>query len=113
MRRPPIPIPGTNVEWVGTIGAGPLLGVKRKLAYAPRQRGLSSVHDPGCSLSRNHVSCGWPDLNVESEIADAIGELGCGAAWIAVGEMIGAEILVASAISQHVKMFIAARRVNT
>ena len=25
---------GTNVEWVGTIGAGPLLAVKRKLAYA-------------------------------------------------------------------------------
>jgi hypothetical protein len=37
---------GTNVEWVGTIGAGPLLGVKRKLAYAPRQRGFSSVLDP-------------------------------------------------------------------
>ena len=36
----------TNVEWVGTIGAGPLLEVKRKLAYAPRQRGFSSVPDP-------------------------------------------------------------------
>ena len=23
-------VAGTNVEWVGTIGAGPLLGVKRK-----------------------------------------------------------------------------------
>ena len=37
---------GTNVEWVRTIGTGLLLGVKRKLAYAPRQRGFSSVPDP-------------------------------------------------------------------
>ena len=37
---------GINVEWVGTIGAGPFLGVKRKLAYAPRQRGFSTVLDP-------------------------------------------------------------------
>jgi hypothetical protein len=41
------------------------------------------------------VSCGWPDLNVEPEIADAVGELGCGAGWVAACEMIGAKILVA------------------
>ena len=40
------PALGTNVEWVGTIGAGPLLGVKRKHAYAPRQSGFSSALDP-------------------------------------------------------------------
>jgi hypothetical protein len=41
---------GTNVEWVGTVGASPLLWVKRKLAYAPRQRGFSSVLDPKLPL---------------------------------------------------------------
>ena len=53
-------------------------------------------------LSRNHVSCGWPEPNLKSEIADAIRDFVCGAAWITVGEMIGPEVLVASAISQHV-----------
>jgi hypothetical protein len=48
------------------------------------------------------MSCGWPDLNVETEIADAIDELGCGAEWVTAGEMIGAEVLIASAVSQHV-----------
>ena len=48
------------------------------------------------------MSCGWPDLNVESEMADAISELGCNAAWIAADEMIGAEVLVAGAVGQHV-----------
>jgi hypothetical protein len=37
------------------------------------------------------VSSGWPDLNLESEIADAIGELGYGADRITAGEMIGAK----------------------
>ena len=36
----------TNVEWVGTIRAGPLLGVKWKLACASRQLGFPSVPDP-------------------------------------------------------------------
>jgi hypothetical protein len=48
------------------------------------------------------VSSGWPDLNLETEIADAIGELGYGADRIAAGEMIGAKVLVASIFSQHV-----------
>ena len=52
--------------------------------------------------TRPRVSCGWPDLNVEPEIADAVGELGCGAARVPAREMIGAEILVASAVGQHV-----------
>ena len=59
MRRPPIPITGTNVEWVGTIGAGPLLGVKRKHAHAPRQSGFSSALDPDlpspCSTGRPYA----------------------------------------------------------
>ena len=48
------------------------------------------------------MSCGWPDLNVESKITDATGELGCGAGWVTASEMIGAEVLVASAVGQHV-----------
>jgi len=48
------------------------------------------------------VSCGRPDLNVESEIADAIGELGWGTGWVATGEMVDAEVLIASTVSQHV-----------
>jgi hypothetical protein len=48
------------------------------------------------------MSCGWPDLNLETEITDAIGELGCGPAWVTAGEMVGAEILAAGAVGQHV-----------
>ena len=48
------------------------------------------------------VSCGWPDLNLEPETADAIGKLCCGADWVTASEVIGAEVLVASAVSQHV-----------
>ena len=55
---------GTNVEWVGTIGAGPLLGVKRKLAYAPRQRGLSSVHDPRRPRRTSSAAGRWRILMV-------------------------------------------------
>jgi hypothetical protein len=38
---------------------------------------------------------------VESEIADTAGELGCGTGWISAGEMVSADILVASAVGQH------------
>src|SRR5690349_20699183 len=41
-------------------------------------------------------------LNVESEIADAVGELGRGTGWIMADEVIGAEILVAGAVREHV-----------
>jgi hypothetical protein len=44
------------------------------------------------------VSCGRPDLNVESQTADASGELGRGASWVTAAEMIGAEILRASTV---------------
>ena len=40
------PAIGTTLNGSENIGAGPLLGVKRKLSYAPRQRGFSSVPDP-------------------------------------------------------------------
>jgi hypothetical protein len=48
------------------------------------------------------VSCRWPDFDVESEIADAIVELGGGTGWVTPGEMVGAEILITSAVGEHV-----------
>ena len=39
---------------------------------------------------------------MEPEIADASGELGGGTGWVTPGEMVGAEILVAGAVGQHV-----------
>ena len=39
---------------------------------------------------------------METETADAIGELSCGAGWVTAGEMVGTEILVPGAVGQHV-----------
>jgi len=61
---------------------------------------------PLLRLSRNLgpriILCRWADLNVEAEVADAVGELGRGTGWVTAGEVIGTEILVAGAVSKHV-----------
>jgi hypothetical protein len=48
------------------------------------------------------LSCGWPDLNVETEVTDASGKLGRGSGWVTAGEVIGTEILVVGAVGEHV-----------
>src|SRR5262249_34042191 len=84
-------------------GSAPLVGFRGAAAVGRSGDGgnvpiLFSIQKPE---GRRVVSCGWPDLDLESEITDAIGELGYGAEWVTAGEMIGAKVLVASAVSQH------------
>ena len=85
--------------WASTQSA--IWGTAEAVGHPARRAAVAEV-DRCCSLSRNRVSCGWPDFNVESEIADAVGELGCRVGWVTADEMIPAEVLVASAIGQHV-----------
>ena len=48
------------------------------------------------------ASCGSSDFNMITEISDAVGESGRGLGRITASEVFGAEVLVASTITQHV-----------
>src|SRR5262249_40652501 len=48
------------------------------------------------------ASCGSSDFNMITEISDAVGESGRGFGRITASEVVGAEVLVASTIPQHV-----------
>ena len=48
------------------------------------------------------ASCGSSDFNMITEISDPVGESGRGLGRITASEVFGAEVLVASTITQHV-----------
>jgi hypothetical protein len=48
------------------------------------------------------VSCGSPDFDMITEVSDAAYESGCGFGRVAAGEVFGPEVLVVSAVTQHV-----------
>src|SRR5262249_57843194 len=79
------------MQWPTTVarrGAVPLL-VRRKMN--------------GCSYleTESEVSCGSPDFDLITEVSDAVCEPGCGFGRVATGEVFGAEVLVVSAVTQH------------
>src|SRR5215510_11756830 len=62
---------------------------------------LSQQHS--CYLeTESEVSCGSPDFDLITEISDAVCEPGCGFGRVAAGEVFGPEVLVVSAVTQHV-----------
>src|SRR5262249_1408182 len=52
--------------------------------------------------TESEVSCGSPDFDLITEISDAVCEPGCGFGRVATGEVFGPEVLVVSAVTQHV-----------
>src|SRR5213593_4165423 len=57
----------------------------------------------GCYLeTESELSCGSPDFDLITEVSDAVCEPGCGFGRVATGEVFGAEVLVVSAVTQHV-----------
>src|SRR5262249_35581744 len=61
---------------------------------------LSQQHS--CYLeTESEVSCGSPDFDLITEVSDAVCEPGCGFGRVATGEVFGAEVLVVSAVTQH------------
>src|ERR1700757_1048419 len=52
--------------------------------------------------TESEVSCGTPDFDLITEVSDAVCEPGCGFGRVATGEVFGAEVLVVSAVTQHV-----------
>src|SRR5262245_3283151 len=52
--------------------------------------------------TESEVSCGSADFDLITEISDAVCEPGCGFGRVATGEVFGAEVLVVSAVTQHV-----------
>src|SRR5499427_6003969 len=62
---------------------------------------LSQQHS--CYLeTESELSCGSPDFDLITEVSDAVCEPGCGFGRVATGEVFGAEVLVVSAVPQHV-----------
>src|SRR5262245_66675958 len=62
---------------------------------------LSQQHS--CYLeTESELSCGSPDFDLITEVSDAVCEPGCGFGRVAAGEVLGAEVLVVSAVTQHV-----------
>src|SRR5262249_2808298 len=62
---------------------------------------LSQQHS--CYLeTESELSCGSPDFDLITEVSDAVCEPGCGFGRVATGEGFGAEVLVVSAVAQHV-----------
>src|SRR6516165_10440737 len=52
--------------------------------------------------TESELSCGSPDFDLITEVSDAVCEPGCGFGRVAAGEVLGAEVLVVSAVTQHV-----------
>src|SRR6516164_9738911 len=70
------------------------------LNFAPDH---TSLADLACYLeTESELSCGSPDFDLITEVSDAVCEPGCGFGRVATGEVFGAEVLVVSAVAQHV-----------
>src|SRR5262249_15806395 len=69
-----------------------------------RQRCRASLpHHCACYLeTESELPCGSPDFDLITEVSDAVCEPGCGFGRVATGEVFGAEVLVVSAVAQHV-----------
>src|SRR5262249_7927013 len=62
---------------------------------------LSQQHS--CYLeTESELSCGSPDFDLITKVSDAVCEPGRGFGRVATGEVFGAEVLVVSAVTQHV-----------
>src|SRR5215472_5848154 len=69
----------------------------------PIRSAISLRQNHSCYLeTESEVSCGSPDFDLITEVSDAVCEPGCGFGRVAAGEVLGAEVLVVSAVTQHV-----------
>src|SRR5499425_639956 len=65
--------------------------------HTPRKRAPIGFLETGFG-----ASCGSSDFNMITEISDAVGESGRGLGRVPASKVFGAEVLVASTITQHV-----------
>src|SRR5215472_12101856 len=69
----------------------------------PNRSAIPLRQNHSCYLeTESELSCGSPDFDLITEVSDAVCEPGCGFGRVATGEVFGAEVLVVSAVAQHV-----------